>query len=94
MKNEIIWDIKETYLITNDELLKYDAEKDEFITTSVNQELIYDLPDKKTINLSQNRNLIIERVFNPVKELSCIQISFYVEEILFLLDSLNDSKNK
>ena len=48
--------------------MKYDAEKDEFIPTSVNQELIYDLPDKKTINLSQNRNLIIERVFNPVKE--------------------------
>ena len=67
-KKEIIRDIKETCLITNDEPLKYDAEKDEFIPTSVNQELIYDLPDKKTINLSQDRNLIIERVFNPVKE--------------------------
>ena len=67
-KKEIIRDIKETCLITNDEPLKYDAEKDEFIPTSVNQELTYDLPDKKTINLSQDRNLIIERVFNPVKE--------------------------
>ena len=67
-KKEIIRDIKETCLITSDEPLKYDAEKDEFIPTSVNQELIYDLPDKKTINLSQDRNLIIERVFNPVKE--------------------------
>ena len=67
-KKEIIRDIKETCLITNDEPLKYDAEKDEFIPTSVNQELIYDLPDKKTINLSQDRNLILERVFNPVKE--------------------------
>ena len=67
-KKEIIRDIKETCLITNDEPLKYDSEKDEFIPTSVNQELIYDLPDKKTINLSQDRNLIIERVFNPVKE--------------------------
>ena len=67
-KKEIIRDIKETCLITNDEPLKYDEEKDEFIPTSVNQELIYDLPDKKTINLSQDRNLILERVFNPVKE--------------------------
>ena len=67
-KKEIIRDIKETCLITNDEPLKYDAERDEYIPTSVNQELIYDLPDKNTINLSQDRNLIIERVFNPVKE--------------------------
>ena len=44
-KKEIIRDIKETCLITNDEPLKYDAEKDEFIPTSVNQELTYDLPD-------------------------------------------------
>jgi len=68
-KKEIIRDIKETCLITNDEPLKYDSEKDEFIPTSVNQELIYDLPDKKTINLSQDRNLILERVFNPVKDI-------------------------
>jgi actin-like protein 6A len=68
-KKEIIRNIKETCLVTNDEPLKYDETKDEFIPTSMNQELIYDLPDKNTINLSQERNLIVERVFNPVKEI-------------------------
>ena len=48
--------------------MQYDETKDEFLPTSMNQELIYDLPDKNTINLSQERNLIVERVFNPVKE--------------------------
>ena len=65
---EIIRDIKETCLLTNDESLKYDNEKDEFITTSLSQELIYDLPDGNTLNLSKDRTLILERVFNPIKD--------------------------
>ena len=67
-KKEIIRDLKESCLITNDEPLKYDEEKDEFIPTSMNQEYIYDLPDKNTINISHDRNLILEKVFNPIKE--------------------------
>ena len=65
---EIIRDIKETCLLTNDESLKYDNEKDEFIPTSLSQELIYDLPDGNTLNLSKDRTLILERVFNPIKD--------------------------
>ena len=67
-KKEIIRDLKESCLTTNDEALKYDEAKDEFIPNSVNQELIYDLPDKNTINMTHDKNLILERVFNPVKE--------------------------
>ena len=67
-KKEIIRDLKESCLITNDEPLKYDEARDEFIPNSMNQELIYDLPDRNTINMTQERNLILERVFNPVKE--------------------------
>ena len=67
-KKEIIRDLKESCLTTNDEALKYDEPKDEFIPNSVNQELIYDLPDKNTINMTHDKNLILERVFNPVKE--------------------------
>ena len=67
-KKEIIRDLKESCLVTNDEPLKYDEEKDEFIPTSMNQEYIYDLPDKNTINISHDRNLILEKVFNPIKE--------------------------
>ena len=67
-KTEIIRDLKEALLITSDEALKYDNEKDEFIPTSMTQELIYDLPDKTTVNLLQDRNLILERIFNPIKE--------------------------
>ena len=65
---EIIRDLKETCLITNDEALRYDNEKDEFIPTSLSQELIYDLPDGNTVNLSTDRALILERVFNPIKD--------------------------
>jgi len=65
---EIIRDLKETCLITSDEDLKYDQEKDEYIPTSMTTELIYDLPDRNTVNLMQDRNLILERVFNPIKE--------------------------
>ena len=65
---EIIRDIKETCLLTNDESLKYDNDKDEFIPTSLSQELIYDLPDGNTINLSKDRTLILERIFNPIKD--------------------------
>ena len=67
-KKEIIRDLKESCLTTNDEALKYDEAKDEFIPNSVNQELIYDLPDKNTINMTHDKNLILERVVNPVKE--------------------------
>ena len=67
-KTEIIRDLKETCLITSDEALKYDSEKDEFIPTSMTPELVYDLPDKTTVNLLQDRNLILERIFNPIKE--------------------------
>ena len=67
-KTEIIRDLKEALLITSDEALKYDNEKDEFIPTSMTQELIYDLPDKTTVNLLQDRNLILERIFDPIKE--------------------------
>lgn len=67
-KKEIIRDLKESCLICNDEPLKYDETKDEYIPNSMNQELIYDLPDKNTINMTQDKNLILERVFNPVKE--------------------------
>ena len=67
-KKVIIRDLKESCLTTNDEALKYDEAKDEFIPNSVNQELIYDLPDKNTINMTHDKNLILERVFNPVKE--------------------------
>ena len=67
-KREIIRDLKETCLITNDEPLKYDEVKDEFIPTSMNQEFLYDLPDKNTINVSHDRNLILEKIFNPIKD--------------------------
>ena len=69
-KKEIIRDIKETCLITNDEPLKYNSEKDEFIQTSISPELIYDLPDGNTINLEEQRSLILERVFNPIKDIN------------------------
>ena len=67
-KREIVRDIKEACLITNDEPLKYDSEKDIFIPTSIPQELIYDLPDGNTINLVEDRNTILERMFNPIKD--------------------------
>lgn len=68
-KREIVRDIKEACLITNDEPLKYDSEKDIFIPTSIPQELIYDLPDGNTINLVEDRNTILERMFNPIKDI-------------------------
>ena len=67
-KTEIIRDLKETCLITNDEALQYDIEKDEFISKSITPELVYYLPDKTTVNLNQDRISILERVFNPIKE--------------------------
>ena len=74
-KNEIIRDIKETCLVTSDQPLKYDSEREEFIPTSLIQELVYDLPDKKTVNLLQDRNLILERIFNPIKD--CLGFNGY-----------------
>jgi actin-like protein 6A len=68
-KREIVRDIKEACLITNDEPLKYDSEKDIFIPTSIPQELVYDLPDGNTINLVEDRNTILERMFNPIKDI-------------------------
>lgn len=68
-KREIVRDIKEACLITNDEPLKYDSEKDIFIPTSIPQELIYDLPDGNTINLVEDRNTVLERMFNPIKDI-------------------------
>jgi len=68
-KREIVRDIKEACLITNDEPLKYDSEKDIFIPTSIPQELIYDLPDGNTINLVEDRNTLLERMFNPIKDI-------------------------
>ena len=68
-KREIVRDIKETCLIANDEPLDYNIEKDEFIPKGpIPQEQIYDLPDKNTVNLLQERNSILERVFNPINE--------------------------
>ncbi len=67
-KKEIIRDLKETCLITNDEPLEYDNEKDEFISTSMAQEFTYDLPDGNSINIVEDRNLILERIFNPIKD--------------------------
>ena len=67
-KKEIVRDLKETCLITNEEPLKYDNEKDEFISTSMIQEFSYDLPDGNSINLAEDRNLILERIFNPIKD--------------------------
>ena len=60
--------MKETCLITNDEPLEYDNEKDEFISTSMAQEFTYDLPDGNSINIVEDRNLILERIFNPIKD--------------------------
>jgi actin-like protein 6A len=68
-KREIVRDIKEACLITNDEPLKYDSEKDIFIPTSIPQEIIYDLPDGNTINLVEDRNTILERMFNQIKDI-------------------------
>ena len=67
-KKEIIRDLKETCLITNDEPLEYDNEKDEFISTSMAQEFTYDLPDGNSINIVEDRNLILERIFYPIKD--------------------------
>ena len=67
-KKEIIRDLKETCLITNEEPLEYDNEKDEFISTSMAQEFTYDLPDGNSINIVEDRNLILERIFNPIKD--------------------------
>ena len=67
-KREIIRDLKEACLITSDEALNYDSQKDEFIPKSMAQELAYDLPDGNTINLVEDRNLILERIFNPIKD--------------------------
>lgn len=66
-KDEIYRDIKENCLITCDDSIPYNPETDTFTVTSMAQPISYDLPDGNTIELSEDRMLLIERVFNNIK---------------------------
>ena len=68
-KRQIIRDLKETNLVISDEPLIYNSEKDEFkFTKMIPQESSYDLPDGNVINLVEERSTILERIFNPIKD--------------------------
>ncbi|MCQ2815913.1 MAG: actin family protein [archaeon] len=66
-KNEIYRDIKENCLITCDDSIPYNSETDTFNVTSMAQPITYDLPDGNTVELAEDRMLLIERVFNQIK---------------------------
>jgi actin-related protein len=66
-KNEILRDLKETCLITSEEQIPYNIENDKFTVTQMVQSINYELPDGNTIELIEDRMLLVERVFNNIK---------------------------
>ena len=67
-KNEIFRDMKENCLITCEDSIPYDPETDTFTVTSMTQTMNYDLPDGNTVEMAEDRMLLIERVFNSIKK--------------------------
>ena len=67
-KNEILRDLKETCLLTCEDQIPYNTENDTFTVTQMAQSINYELPDGNTIELIEDRMLLIERVFNIIKD--------------------------
>ena len=66
-KGEIFRDMKENCLLTCEDVIPYNAENDSFTVTTMAQSISYDLPDGNTVELAEDRMLLLERVFNTVK---------------------------
>ena len=66
-KREVFRDMKENCLTTCEDPIPYNAETDSFTVTTMAQSISYDLPDGNTVELVEDRMILLERMFNAIK---------------------------
>lgn len=66
-KREVFRDMKENCLTTCEDPIPYNAETDSFTVTTMAQSVSYDLPDGNTVELVEDRMILLERMFNAIK---------------------------